>query len=241
MNEFVNEVNATLAKYKDVLNEDEKPENFIVTYLKPKVKKYGHFSSYDKKSNLELKTEKLGHLFNKRRIFWWLSCKYPQNVFSKEDVEKCYNIFSLFLKKTNTIDGDVGYKDYYYSRWFNNYGIFTESRKEVLDNLLSQDEIRIMCFNVDEQQFNANYVDTYNMTLEEKKNKLHKDYLTFSMNDMKDDWAYNFAIKYLETIPDFQRTYDMFHKHFKLPIDIINHISGFLNTESPSSPHLLNI
>ena len=232
MQHFINEINKSIIDHKENLN--ERPNDFQVTYLSPvnDGKKYGYFLDANKKSNLEIKTEKLGHLFNKRRIFNWLNIKYPDQIISHEYVERCFNIFSLFLKKTNTYDGDRGYGEYYFSKWFKNYGIFIESRQDVLNKLLSQDDVRIMCFNIDEQEQNPNYRHTCTLSLDEKRNPFYMHFLEFSLDEMKDDWAYNIAINYLNTIPDFQQIYDMLSIRLKLPRDIINYICGFLDSSS---------
>ena len=235
MQKIVEELNDVIVKHTDTINEIETPDSFQITYLKSikKEQGYGYFVEKAKKNYLEVKTEKIGHLFNKRRIYYWLCCKYPNKIISYQDVERCFNIFSLFLKKTNTHDGDYGkYREFYYSKWFKNYGIFTESRENLLKILLSQDDVRIMCFNIDEQQQNPETKSTYHFTLEKKKNPIYKDFLVFSLNDIRDDWAYNIAINYLNSIPDFQGTYDLLHLHFKLSRDIINHICGFLDLSS---------
>lgn len=221
-------------KINIILNElpAEDMNNFQVTYLTPNLPsgemKYKFFG---KKYPLKLQIERLGHLFNKRNIFFWLNLKYPQKRFSEENVEKCFAIFSLLLKKTNTTDGDSNLREFYYSKWHYNYGVFEQTRKSVINELFGAEDIGIICFNVDEAENDPEYVSTFKLTLEQKRNSVYSKFLNFSLIEiMESDWAYNTALKYLNSMPDFESTYDIFHNHFHLPKDLINHIASFLDS-----------
>jgi hypothetical protein len=225
---FIDKINVIL----NALPDDE-PDSFQVIYLTPKCPS-GIVHSYysDKKYPLKLQTEQIGHLFNKRRIYFWLICKYPRKRFAIEDVDRCFTILSLFLKKTNTSDGEPELREFYYCKWHKNYGVFAKSRQLLINELLSQDEIGIICFDADDAYADENFVETFKMSLEEKQNNpMYKNYLEFSLIEiMENDWAYNTALDYLRSLPDFEGTFHIFHKHFNLPKDLINHIVSFLDS-----------
>lgn len=225
---FIENVNKLIENVKN----DQ--QSFSVSYLTPN-RPSNHTSSVPSRTvryPLVVKTEKLETVFNKKTIYFWLNTKYPQRLFSVKDVEKCYELFSLFLKKTNTMDGDTGYREFYYSWWHLNYGIFTEQRAKIISELFSQNDIRIICYNVDELDQKYGFINTFSLPLEEKKQ--HMDLLEFSLIEvLENDWAYDVAIKYLHTIPDFETIYNILHNHLKLSHDIICYIYKFLD-DSPS-------
>jgi hypothetical protein len=169
----------------------------VVYYRPVHLIKQTRFST--KNPPLELVEEEIGELLSVRRCWLYLEFHHAdKSEWSMKDAERLYRIILMILETTDEWDADVFYQPFYHR-----HGVFTKSRKQMLEYLFSNPSFSVCCI------FDPCYTDSeapgYDIIRFMTDETLYNQFLTFWGN--------------IPTVADYQSA---LRPHF--PKDICNMI-----------------
>ncbi len=209
-----------------------KAEDFTVTYLVPIEEKRKDFLMND--FPLTVKTEKIGDKLNLRNCALYLHIKFPNKLFSDEEIQKCYSVLSLTLRHCTYYDVMNDYTtEYGYEDFHLNHGVFTRTRCDIVETIYKYEISRFFCYNLSKQD-EKGYKNLCNsdLTLKEKlENITFMKYPFFTLRELLEcDEAYNVFYKYWNNLPNYEKTVTTL-KEYRLTKDTINFIFTQLKDE----------
>jgi len=121
------------------LNEVDKEDDEILCYTR------------ENKTNgyLEVVREKIKYKITPRSCFFYLCSHFPTRKFTLQDVQKCYIIFDLILRKCNFFEHmEIGTTHIGYKEYNKHYGLNDTSKSEYSLELLFNHSLRIICYDL---------------------------------------------------------------------------------------------
>ena len=174
-----------------------KPEDYTITYLKPTFEEQGHTIG-GRNTKVTVVKEKLGDLMSHRQIYLSLELLHPQTNITHEIVERCFDVFSIALKRVSHME--FVYNDlpeFSTDPFYVNYSTFRRPRREYLHDFLHYPSVSFS-----EKDDVGSGFTLLELIFEDKKYKIFKR-----------EW---------EKIIIHQQIRDILSNHF--PQDIINRI-----------------
>jgi hypothetical protein len=171
-------------------------------------------------------------IFGRRVIQAWLRLENPESSFTIQQIDKCYVILSLILRKATFYNCDsntIGYHTKYI-----NEGIFEEKRISMIMGMygncasFNKKPLVIICYdgNCEEPAFETN-----GLTIKEKQNPKYRKCLEFNLTEiLESEWAYECVMNYFQNLPDFEQTRSIL-SFLGIPNEIIYKIVGYLTDE----------
>lgn len=173
------------------------PDDFVVSYVKGD----------------RIVSPKMGAALSLQRCSHWLSFKYPNKLFTIFEVQRCYEILCLVLKKANHIEcmsdtrTDVCW-DNHDTYLIRDYLTFTTGRFTSLKLILEAEQAVFMCYDVNRQE-------------EPEWSPDNPDYPYFTLKHLlENDESYKIFQNFWETIPTFEQVEQVLLKFF--PRDIVH-------------------
>lgn len=174
------------------------PNDLIISYVKG-----------DKVTSL-----KFGTVLSLHRCAHWLSYKYPNKIFTIHETQRCYDILSLCLKKTNHVETmfneqvDVcwdGFADHE-----RDYLTFQMGRFTALKLMLEAEPLLFVCYDINDE---FQVLPQHSFTLKQL---------------LENDESYRIFKDFWESIPSFGQLETVLLKYF--PRDIVHRICVLVYT-----------
>lgn len=205
--------------------QDGVPEDVTITYLS-----YESSSWMAAGEPLIVKRENLGDMLSLKRCAEYLHKRFPQKTFTHTDVQRCYHIFLLSIKKETHVEfmddnrTDVCFEDYYLEP-----GLFSCARRDDLKYMFKAKKLIFACYNINDQD-NDDYKCSVNWDIDKKKRDTQ--YPSFTLKELlQHDWAYEIFCKFWENVRDHEQIRALL---YPLPKDVIDYTFGKLTSVTTS-------